>query len=257
MTTGEEQAQLDMYGAKILRLEVEVLDVGERLKDLKAYKKEQVELYSNLKKAIERQENDTTLDDFENKEDDEEPKCPECGSTDVKIEPFTKDAICSGCGTAFIPHTPKSDTRDFDASCPKCNSSHIELDDVCDDVTCLDCDHVFKLQGQEEEDPKEDDLQASYEKRERSTLASMSKDENDDGVQEDHISWITTVPAGDLNFKSHLKEANLATVNEAISRLEGVDGNKGRLRALHGRKKKIEKEAEKVDVDDAVQEDES
>jgi hypothetical protein len=38
-----------------------------------------------------------------------------------------------------------------------------------------------------------------------------------DGVDEDALSWLTTVPADDVNFKGHLKVANIATVKAALA----------------------------------------
>ncbi|EOS27654.1 hypothetical protein C806_00101 [Lachnospiraceae bacterium 3-1] len=43
----------------------------------------------------------------------------------------------------------------------------------------------------------------------------------------DHnISWLTTVPATDVNFKSHLKMATTEEIKEAISIMDG-QGRKG------------------------------
>ncbi len=43
----------------------------------------------------------------------------------------------------------------------------------------------------------------------------------------DHnISWLTTVPATDVNFKSHLKMSTTEEIKEAISIMDG-QGRKG------------------------------
>ena len=43
---------------------------------------------------------------------------------------------------------------------------------------------------------------------------------------DNNISWLTTVPAADVNFKSHLKMAAAEEIKEAISIMEG-QGRKG------------------------------
>ncbi len=35
-------------------------------------------------------------------------------------------------------------------------------------------------------------------------------------IEKKHIGWLTTVPSGDVNFRGHLKEANIVTLQEAL-----------------------------------------
>ena len=35
-------------------------------------------------------------------------------------------------------------------------------------------------------------------------------------IQKKHLDWLTHCPAGDGNFISHLKQANVETLNEAL-----------------------------------------
>lgn len=36
-------------------------------------------------------------------------------------------------------------------------------------------------------------------------------------IQEMHINWLTTVPASDINFESHLRQANADTLRAALT----------------------------------------
>ena len=49
-----------------------------------------------------------------------------------------------------------------------------------------------------------------------------------------NISWLTTVPATDMNFKSHLGYATVEEIKESISILtgKGEKGNVSRIKAL-------------------------
>lgn len=49
-----------------------------------------------------------------------------------------------------------------------------------------------------------------------------------------NISWLTTVPAADINFKNHLKNAAVEEINEALSIIaeKGEKGNKSKISAL-------------------------
>lgn len=60
-------------------------------------------------------------------------------------------------------------------------------------------------------------------------------------VDKSAISWLTRVPATDLNFISHLESANVATLNEALEQMEGKPGNKGRMKKIKSQIKKLEK----------------
>lgn len=46
-----------------------------------------------------------------------------------------------------------------------------------------------------------------------------------------NVSWLTTVPAGDMNFKSHLRTAADSEIREALSIMEGKRGNATRVAA--------------------------
>lgn len=59
-------------------------------------------------------------------------------------------------------------------------------------------------------------------------------------VESEHLSWLTTVPASDGNFKSHLEKAGLEDVRQALEKIYGHDGHKGRTKALLGKAKKQE-----------------
>lgn len=53
-------------------------------------------------------------------------------------------------------------------------------------------------------------------------------------MSEVNISWLTTVPATDGNFKSHLKSATLEELKEAVSIMmgKGEKGNASRINAI-------------------------
>ena len=36
-------------------------------------------------------------------------------------------------------------------------------------------------------------------------------------IQKDNLSWLTTVPASDINFKCRLKDSNSATIKKALA----------------------------------------
>lgn len=46
-----------------------------------------------------------------------------------------------------------------------------------------------------------------------------------------NVSWLTTVPAGDMNFKIHLRTAADSEIREALSIMEGKRGNATRVAA--------------------------
>lgn len=50
----------------------------------------------------------------------------------------------------------------------------------------------------------------------------------------DNVSWLTTVPASDMNFKLHLQYATVEEINEALTIIEtkGIEGNVSRIAAL-------------------------
>lgn len=45
-------------------------------------------------------------------------------------------------------------------------------------------------------------------------------------MESDNIKWLTSVPATDINFKIHLKEATTEEIKEALSILK-ANGEKG------------------------------
>ncbi len=49
-----------------------------------------------------------------------------------------------------------------------------------------------------------------------------------------NVSWLTTVPATDMNFKNHLRYATVGEIKEALLILsaKGEKGNKSRVSAL-------------------------
>ena len=50
----------------------------------------------------------------------------------------------------------------------------------------------------------------------RQILDKYQGEFKEEKVQKKHIGWLTTVPSGDVNFRDHLKEANIATLQEAL-----------------------------------------
>lgn len=59
----------------------------------------------------------------------------------------------------------------------------------------------------------------------------------------DNIKWLTTVPATDCNFKSHLQIATIDEIKEALSIMTGTGekGNASRISALSRELRKREK----------------
>lgn len=59
----------------------------------------------------------------------------------------------------------------------------------------------------------------------------------------DNIKWLTTVPASDGNFKSHLQSATIEEIKEALSIMTGAGtkGNASRIAALSRELRKREK----------------
>lgn len=53
-------------------------------------------------------------------------------------------------------------------------------------------------------------------------------------MNEGNIKWLTTVPASDGNFKSHLQTATVDEIKEALSVMtgKGEKGNASRIAAL-------------------------
>ncbi|EOS68789.1 hypothetical protein C818_02664 [Lachnospiraceae bacterium MD308] len=58
-----------------------------------------------------------------------------------------------------------------------------------------------------------------------------------------NISWLTTVPATDINFKSHLQHATVEEIKEALFVLAEKEekGNKSRVTALSRELRKRER----------------
>ncbi len=60
-------------------------------------------------------------------------------------------------------------------------------------------------------------------------------------IQKEHLSWLTSVPATDGNFLSHLKQANAETIFEVIKIVEKKDLQMTKLKKLKAELKKKEK----------------
>lgn len=63
-----------------------------------------------------------------------------------------------------------------------------------------------------------------------------------------NISWLTTVPATDMNFKNHLQYATVEEIKEALSIMagKGEKGNASRIEALSRELRKREKESRRI-----------
>jgi len=48
----------------------------------------------------------------------------------------------------------------------------------------------------------------------------------------DNISWLVACPAGDQNFKNHLAGASASEVKAAISKVEGQEKSKTKMKTL-------------------------
>lgn len=55
-----------------------------------------------------------------------------------------------------------------------------------------------------------------------------------------HVSWLTTVPASDINFVNNLKAASAEEVREALKIIEGKPHTKTKEKALRAALKKME-----------------
>lgn len=51
-------------------------------------------------------------------------------------------------------------------------------------------------------------------------------------MDNENIKWLTTVPATDMNFRSHLHMATDEEIEWAINRMLGKKGNASRIKAL-------------------------
>lgn len=51
-------------------------------------------------------------------------------------------------------------------------------------------------------------------------------------MDNENINWLTTVPATDVNFKTHLKMATDEEIEWSISLMSGKKGNATRIKAL-------------------------
>lgn len=63
-------------------------------------------------------------------------------------------------------------------------------------------------------------------------------------MNEDNVKWLTTVPASDGNFKSHLETSSVEEIKEAISIMtgKGEKGNTSRISACSKELRKREKQ---------------
>ncbi len=60
-------------------------------------------------------------------------------------------------------------------------------------------------------------------------------------MTENHVSWLVTVPTGDINFKTHLKEASVDDLREALAQVEGQPKTATKVKALCAELKRREK----------------
>lgn len=56
-----------------------------------------------------------------------------------------------------------------------------------------------------------------------------------------NVGWLTTVPAGDCNFKGHLQTATVEEIKTAISMLDGKKGSVTKITALERELRRREK----------------
>ena len=78
-------------------------------------------------------------------------------------------------------------------------------------------------------------------------LRSLVERGNIDQVEIKHVSWIITVPASDINFKSHLKEIERPITLDYILILMPLFGETKTARsAIEARRRKLEKETEQI-----------
>jgi len=78
-------------------------------------------------------------------------------------------------------------------------------------------------------------------------LRSLVERGNIDQVEIKHVSWLITVPAGDINFKSHLQEVgNPITLDYTLTLLPLFGETKTARQAIEARRRKLEKEAETI-----------
>lgn len=63
-------------------------------------------------------------------------------------------------------------------------------------------------------------------------------------MRKDILSWLTTVPVGDINFKSNLENATADEIREALERTRGKHGHVTRTKTLERRLRKIERQAQ-------------
>ncbi len=61
-------------------------------------------------------------------------------------------------------------------------------------------------------------------------------------MNENHVGWLVMVPAGDFNFKTHLKEASAAGIREALAQVEGKPKTVTKVKALRAELKRREKQ---------------
>jgi ParB/RepB/Spo0J family partition protein len=78
-------------------------------------------------------------------------------------------------------------------------------------------------------------------------LRSLVERGNIDQVEIKHVSWLITVPAGDINFKSHLKEVeNPITLDYTLTLMPLFGETKTARQAIEARRRKLEKETEQI-----------
>jgi hypothetical protein len=61
-----------------------------------------------------------------------------------------------------------------------------------------------------------------------------------------NISWLTTVPATDMNFKNHLQYATVEEIKEALSIMNGKEGNASRIASLSRELRKRDKKLKRI-----------
>jgi len=71
----------------------------------------------------------------------------------------------------------------------------------------------------------------------RSRMTCKEKQQTKMKINKENLSWLTTVPASDINFRTRLKESNLVTMQEALKNKKLSKSARRFIEAEIGRKK--------------------
>lgn len=63
-------------------------------------------------------------------------------------------------------------------------------------------------------------------------------------MRADILSWLTTVPVSDVNFKGNLESATADEIREALNRTRGKTGHTTRTKTLERRLRNLERQAQ-------------